>query len=155
MSIVGFSGSQTGVTKAQLIWLNYELHAIGMTELHHGACIGADAAAHMIALEYFTGSTGDGIPELPIVIHPPENMSKVEMRCLLRDQEIVRVLPRKPYLVRNRDIVNASNILLATPDGPERLRSGTWATIRYARDLKHPIKICYPNGEVEPLNLAA
>jgi hypothetical protein len=34
------------------------------------------------------------------------------------------------------------------PSGPERLRSGTWATVRYARKLRKPITILWANGEV-------
>lgn len=42
--------------------------------------------------------------------------------------------PVKPPLKRNYDIVDACDILLAAPRTlTEELRSGTWATIRYAR----------------------
>lgn len=147
MTIVGWTGTQNGITVPQQEWANHMMRGIGMIEFHHGACIGADAFAHMIAVDYFTGSTGyDGIPEKPIVVHPPLDMRKVEMRCLLRDQEIVKVMPRKKFLIRNKDIVNDSRVLLATPDGQEKLRSGTWSTIRYAAKLGLPIKICYPDG---------
>jgi hypothetical protein len=44
----------------------------------------------------------------------------------------VTLLPEREYLQRNRDIVDATDVLLAAPDGPERVRSGTWSTVRYA-----------------------
>jgi hypothetical protein len=84
--------------------------------------------------------------ELPIVIHPPEDMSRVEVKCLLRNHEVVKVLSRKPYLARNRDIVNESDRLITLPKGPETLRSGTWATVRYAVEAGKPVRIYYPNA---------
>jgi hypothetical protein len=46
-------------------------------------------------------------------------------------------------LERNRDIVDATVALLAGPDGNrERQRSGTWATVRYARGIgNRPVAI--------------
>ena len=54
----------------------------------------------------------------------------------------------KPPLDRNRDIVDACDVLIATPkDFVEELRSGTWATVRYARKQRKPLVIVWPNGE--------
>lgn len=49
--------------------------------------------------------------------------------------------PAKPYLERNKDIANEGiDGLIAAPSGwVEELRSGTWATVRYARKLKRTI----------------
>ena len=55
-----------------------------------------------------------------------------------------------PYLVRNRAIV-AEGIdgLIAAPKGwVEEQRSGTWATIRYARQAGRRIWIVRPDGAV-------
>jgi predicted Rossmann fold nucleotide-binding protein DprA/Smf involved in DNA uptake len=55
------------------------------------------------------------------------------------------------YLKRNRAIVDGSEILVATPkeeDG-EALRSGTWATVRYARKMGRVIYIVRPSGVIE------
>jgi hypothetical protein len=56
------------------------------------------------------------------------------------------VLTPRPYLVRNRHIVDASSVLIATPKGDEELRSGTWSTVRYARKIRRDftIKIIAP-----------
>jgi hypothetical protein len=55
----------------------------------------------------------------------------------------------KPYLVRNHDMVDQSEFLIGTPgEEQEVLRSGTWATIRYARKLKRPILIILPKGKL-------
>src|SRR6185295_3683952 len=54
---------------------------------------------------------------------------------------------RKP-LDRNHDIVDETQMLIAAPKGPEEQRSGTWATVRYARKLGRRIVIVWPDGEV-------
>jgi hypothetical protein len=59
--------------------------------------------------------------------------------------------PAKPPLDRNRDIVADCSRLIACPRGPERSypRSGTWATVRYARAAGKPVTIIWPDGRVE------
>jgi len=54
-------------------------------------------------------------------------------------------------MARNRDIVAASDALLAAPEGPEASypRSGTWATVRMARRAGLPIQIVWPDGRIE------
>lgn len=56
--------------------------------------------------------------------------------------------PPLPPLARNRTIA-AADALIAAPKGfAEELRSGTWATVRYARALGRPILIIWPDGTV-------
>jgi len=124
----GFTGSQHGMSAAQEASLASSL--AHYTELHHGDCIGADAVAHSIAADL----------DMRIIVHPPSNDSK-RAYCRYADEELV---PR-PYLKRNRDIVDACDHLFATPNTrQEVLRSGTWATIRYARRVEKPMTIIYP-----------
>jgi len=53
----------------------------------------------------------------------------------------------KPPLVRNRDIVDECDLLVACPGSDhEELRSGTWACIRYARKVKRKTIIIWPDG---------
>jgi predicted Rossmann fold nucleotide-binding protein DprA/Smf involved in DNA uptake len=48
-------------------------------------------------------------------------------------------------LERNKDIVSESDFLIAAPDSKkERLRSGTWATVRHARKLGKRVMILEP-----------
>lgn len=85
--------------------------------LHHGDAIGADAEAHDIAI-------GLGCA---IVVHPPA----VETQRAFKAAAEIRAA--KPYLVRNKDIVRETALLIAAPAEPvEQLRSGTWSTVRYA-----------------------
>lgn len=98
--------------------------------VHHGDCIGADAAMHIIARDYLNKV---------VVIHPPTDDAK---RAFCKWDIL---LGAKPYLDRNHDIVDRSEVMIACPgEHNEVLRSGTWATIRYARKLKKPIIIIKP-----------
>lgn len=132
---IGFTGTRNGITKPQRAWLAKEIDSD--TELHHGACVGADAAVHAIGR-----SVG-----ARIVVHPPTD----ERLMMPVDPDVIR-LPAKPYHDRNRDIVDDTLWLLACPDGIERRHSGTWFTIRYAERRGTPVLICYPGGTVEELN---
>ena len=134
MTRFGFTGTRRGISVAQQGWLS-DLFTFRHS-LHHGACVGADETAHHLAL---------GLGN-KVVVHPPADRS--QMMVLIAHHPIL-VLPPRPYLRRNRDIVDACELLLACPDGEERLRSGTWATIRYAVKIGRSVLICYPDGRLE------
>lgn len=105
-------------------------------EFHHGDCIGSDAEAHDIAEEL----------GFEIDIHPPDNPSK---RAYKIPSPGIPVRDKLPYLVRNKNIVRATDQLFAAPgEDTEQLRSGTWSTIRFARKLGKPITIFFPNGSI-------
>lgn len=106
-------------------------------EFHHGVCVGADTQAHLLVYDVFSSFMDDESIGTVIHYHPPTNIDKMSD---LRAFPGVRHRPR-PYLDRNHDIVDACDILFAAPyqDG-ELLRSGTWATIRYARKTHKTIK---------------
>lgn len=132
---VGFTGTQHGMTDAQKEMVHTLFFAVTPVELHHGDCIGADAEAHDIAI-YFSSTD--------VVIHPPLIQTKRAFKtaCEYRDP--------KPYLDRNHDIVDETKLLVATPkSAQEELRSGTWATIRYAVRKKKDVYIVFPDGSVE------
>lgn len=133
MTKLGFTGRRTQPTDEQLDWLYKQLCEGDYAELHHGACLGADAAAHEAADDC----------GIPTIVHPPTNA-----RYRMPYDPRALWLPARPYLDRNRDIVDATDILIALPDGPERQQSGTWATIRYATKIGRVAEICYPNGDV-------
>lgn len=131
--IVGFTGTQEGMTTLQKGSARGFLSLIS-GELHHGDCIGADAEMHDIA-EALGWDT---------IIHPPANEAK---RAFKSGTRILRPLP---YLVRNKHIVEASSIMIATPkEFEEQLRSGTWSTVRYARRRSTAVFIIYPDGEIK------
>lgn len=122
---VGMTGGRSGVTDDQLERFKKRLIELEATELHHGDCTGADAQAHKAAREL----------GLRIVVHPPVDSLH---RAFCKGDE---VLPPLEYLQRNRAIVDATDFLIVLPDRPETLRSGTWATFRYARAAGSPIEV--------------
>lgn len=141
--IVGVSGSRQPRTEAQWTWLRDRLAELRPDALHHGGCRGADEAAHETGLLMRRGGSG-----MRIVVHPASGAGDWTYQDALVECEGVIVLPPQPPLDRNHVIVDAIDILLLLPDGPERLRSGTWATFRYARKINKRIDVCYPKGYV-------
>jgi hypothetical protein len=107
-------------------------------ELHHGDCEGADAQAHQLF-------DREG---KRIVIHPPMDATFRAWCDAEPHNADVRVEVQRPYLTRNRAIVDACMVLLAGPRETfgESLRSGTWATVRYARSVAKPLVIVRPDG---------
>jgi hypothetical protein len=136
MMIIGFTGTSHGMTVAQFETVRDLLKGFYPLTIHHGDCIGADAQVHSIALALDTS----------IQIHPPLDSSK---RAMCSGANIMHFA--RPYLERNREIVKAGiQGLIATPfQDHEILRSGTWATVRYARKLKRHIWIVWPDGSIK------
>jgi hypothetical protein len=144
--ILGFTGTRRQPSNPQIDWLRAYLNAMWarqeIDQLHHGACIGSDAFAHMMCLR----------ARIPIVVHPPVNQRFVYLPAIAihRAPHVVSVLKAKPYMDRNRAIVDACDRLIALPDGPPRPHSGTWGTINYAAEgHRVPITICWPDREIE------
>lgn len=138
--IFGFTGTRVGMTSDQLEIISTILNFVVVMEFHHGDCVGADQQADAIACTRYH--------DIRIKIHPPENpryrayCQKIHFRKGLHE-----VLPEKPYLGRNSDIVDACDVLIAAPRTVgEELRSGTWATVRYARKIGKMIMLVYPDG---------
>jgi hypothetical protein len=138
MNRVGFTGTQIDCTPTQVVALARTLVELGLDVLHHGDCIGADETAHRIVRAM--GAR--------IELHPPRVASK-RARCEVVRGEVVH--PTDEYLSRNHAIVNLTTVLVACPkeESGEVTRSGTWATVRYARKLGRPVVIVRPSGRVE------
>ena len=137
MNIVGFTGTRNGMTKRQEERLISILNEIKLpAQFHHGDCIGSDAEAHDIAskLGYRT------------IAHPgTDNTGKSPLRAYCKAAEIREA---RPYLLRNMDIVDEAEIVIATPkESTEQRRSGTWQAIRYARRKGKKLIILSPEGK--------
>lgn len=133
---IGFTGSRTGMTPLQLSAIQHYFTEMSeeVNEFHHGDCIGADfdAATIVWSVERY----------IEIVSHPPLSQFYRAWAPAHRS------MPAKPYLDRNRDIVDATDILIATPgENEEQVRSGTWSTVRYARSVGKPVHILGVEGE--------
>lgn len=139
---LGFTGTQMGMTAYQKAALAHNLRRwlqkYEFLEIHHGDCIGADADFHELA----TSLWEDARPAtVSVVLHPPENTSKRAYCTWIRQVERDPL----PYLERNRAIVDESAGMLVSPKGmEEELRSGTWATYRYAKKVDRPLIILWP-----------
>ena len=121
---VGFTGAPIRMSPPQFQSFCRVYRSLAPTEFHSGDCIGSDEQAHL-----FAESQGAWT-----VIHPPDNPYK---RAFCKGNEI---RPTKPYLERNKDIATETRALIATPrQSKEIRRSGTWATVRYARTEKRKI----------------
>lgn len=134
---IGFTGTQYGITLPQfdlMVEVLQELHEV--SEAHHGDCVGADFEFSNIIDAIF----GFG----KIHCHPPEDNKK---RGFARVDVMNKALP---FLVRNHNIVDSTDLLIACPKRMiEERRSGTWATIRYSKKCKKPVVILWPNGKYQ------
>ena len=135
MNQFGIPGTQDGMTLQQELtarrfidWLSQQYSV-----LHHGDCIGADEEFHYLVRKY---------TKWRVITHPC-TITKKRAYCAAD----MSYGPKSP-LDRNHDIANSIGMLLVFPKGyTEELRSGTWATVRYARKRNIPIWIIYPDGE--------
>jgi hypothetical protein len=139
---VGFTGTSKGASKDQLAELEAKLkkildeHPDHIVELHHGACIGADEQAARIAK-----SLGYRVVAHPGYIkrNPKERLFRSEWG------ENDEVRGEKPFVDRDRDIVDETERMLATPlTRQEQVRSGTWTTVRYARKRGREVGLILP-----------
>ena len=134
---IGFTGTRQGLTEPQKerLWSTLQsLQKDGAVFFCHGDCIGADSAAHLMA----------SILGLRIILHPPDRDA---LRAFCEADEVRKPLP---YLQRNHAIVDETDVLLACPGGRrEELRSGTWATVRFARKQGKRVILIYPDGDTE------
>ena len=128
--VVGFTGTRRGMTEVQRSAVREWLKKHRVEEAHHGCDRGADADFHELC-----GELG-----IPVVGHPPSDTKRV-----MRLTGFAELREPRPYLDRNEDIVESVEFLIATPrENYEELRSGTWATVRYATKQCCPRKIFWP-----------
>jgi hypothetical protein len=132
---IGFTGTREGMTPSQKDTLRGRFTALRAEHdhvvFHYGQAIGADEEAAIIAREmgFWVVSHPSNLPD--------QRSPRVDLINEVRDP--------KPPLERNRDIVNESSRMFATPRTPnEEIRSGTWATIRYADKAGVPVERILP-----------
>jgi len=130
--IVSFTGTRQGMTKRQIKTFVNLMYEVGMQTLIHGDCVGADADAHILAME-----------QMIDVLKRPCNIER--QRAFTEGGRVVAE-PEAP-LIRNRKIVDDGEQLIACPATfQEEQRSGTWATIRYAKRNDKSVIIIWPDG---------
>jgi hypothetical protein len=127
---IGISGTREGMNPAQHMEVELLLESafdVSGGVLLHGDCVGVDEEVHRIAqrLGYF------------IEIYPPEN-PKYRAFC---DGDVIHA--KHGYIVRNHLIVDAASTMLIIPERSmeDSPRSGTWATYRYAMEVRRPTTV--------------
>lgn len=134
---LGVTATRQGTTPRQRDAFRTVVQVLNPSEFHHGDCVGGDEESHRIVSEI--------LPDVQIYVHPPEDPKH---RAFVDGPSArVRILGTRPYLDRNRDIVDAVEVLVAMPaEEVEKLRSGTWATVRYARRIGKQVIVIAPDG---------
>lgn len=132
--IIGFSGTQKGMTEFQKENLKMLLDKFKVTEFVHGDCIGADSQANDIALDLgcnkFTIFPSNIHKKRAWKFNSDKDLNKKWLLSLV-DGNLVRWGTILPPLERNALIVQHSEILIACPkEHRHTIQSGTWATIR-------------------------
>jgi len=131
---IGITGTRRGASTAQLAALEAWFTDCRADELHHGDCRGVDEVVAKMARRH----------KVRIVSHPPNIGTS---RAYVPSDVYFKVLP---YIERNHVIVDMTDGLIVVPNSPaELIRSGTWATCRYARSKGKRIWIIYPDGTWE------
>jgi predicted Rossmann fold nucleotide-binding protein DprA/Smf involved in DNA uptake len=142
--IIGFTGTRFGLTPAQGAALADVVlrPACYYAERHlNGGCRGADREmfAYLLGL--------DGVIEVLPGSVEQAAWAEEQRASLLGRRYIIHEV--EPYLARDLKIALRCNRLIACPGtATEQLRSGTWATVRYARKAGKPITLVLPDGQV-------
>lgn len=123
MKNIGFTGTRFGMT---------DIQRMRVIVAHHGDCVGADAQFHDIVRV---------LPGSYIVVHPP--VAQDDRAMCVGDE----TRPALPFMQRNRKIVDAADVMIATPrEMTEQEYGGTWRTIDLARRRKKSLIIVWPDG---------
>jgi len=135
---IGITATRDGLTSIQeRIFLQLVLY-LEITEFEHGDAIGGDFDCHYAIIE-------EKILDSKNIFKRPCNI--LNQRAFAKGGSDLEE-PIAP-LERNHKIVDDVDILIGCPKGfKEELRSGTWATIRYANKNKKPTYIIYPDGSI-------
>jgi hypothetical protein len=134
--IIGLAGTRFGGNSLQLLGLEELWAFLRPHELHHGDCDGVDAEGHDLMRRLD--------PSVTIHAHPPTN----ELWRAFRTADVT--WKPLPYLDRTLVIVQSVNVMCVVPaEEDERLRSGTWAAVRYAMHAAVPLYVLLPSGRVE------
>ena len=133
---IAFTGTQQGMSANQLDELRALLRGHKPKIAIHGDCIGGDAQFHDVVREE--------CPDALVWIFP----SNIDAKSAHKIGDLIEL--QSPPLRRNHSMVDECDLLVAGPKTLEEvLRSGTWATIRYARKTHKKVTMLRP--EVSPI----
>lgn len=136
--IVGFTGTRDGPLEAQHKRLQWLLGFLPLELFVHGAGGHSDALVHAFVERRF--------PSCRFELFPSSQHPMASYVMWPNSRTIVH--PEMPPLDRNRLITQWVHGLIATPKSDTEDRSGTWTTIRYAREIGLPTYIIRGNGSI-------
>jgi hypothetical protein len=144
--IVGFTGTRSGCTERQLRSVANVLGCLSVTELHHGACLGADSEVAALCRSYNQAGL-----RVRVVAHPGVSarggLNDLRSKQAVEDSDEVR--EEATHFSRNRTIVRECEVLVACPPTNEEEKiGGTWYSINHARKVGRRVVICWPDGRV-------
>lgn len=143
MTSIMVTGTREGMTIDQWARFGDEIGTRwdfeGQHEWHDGDCIGADTQAH---------STVANLKTMGAKITMHGHPCNIDVFRAHNEYDVTHEV--KAPLVRNREMVDASDLVIAAPkEYDEIIRgSGTWATIRYARLHKKHLVVIWPDGTI-------
>lgn len=148
---VSVTGTCNLLSPAQRGALGRILASLGLSHrrplvLHHGCSKGADEAAHQISRRLGRRWSIQGHPGADA-----DGESPWRAQGIMRDLDVLH--RTKLYEDRNRDIAEASDILVVLPASPEldprSHQSGTWRTVQIMRELDRRIILIPRSGKVQ------
>lgn len=137
--IVTFTGTRKGMTKRQHSKMLELLAEFQPTHVRHGAAIGADEQFHSTCV----------YNDVPLIEVFPSNIKSQSMSTIIEPPTgTLRIHPAQDPLTRNYLMVKGADLVIACPDtSVETIRSGTWATVRYADRLGRKIVVIKPQED--------
>lgn len=145
--ILGFTGTRRGMTESQQeTFCRLLCELPGLTEFHHGDCLGADDEAVDFVREL---NIEDHEHSIAIHCHPPKDETH---RAFNPHHDVLH--EPLTHFARNRAIVAACDLLIACPCEMEhQSRGGTWMTHDHAIKKGKRVIVVWPDGtmkEVKP-----
>ena len=143
---VGVTGTRKGMRQAQITAFFKFVQDNEIEEFHHGDCVGVDDEAANIV---FAEKTQSGIA---CHIHrrpgPDDGLHRASNQLHIASGG--RDYPEKTHFARNRDIVNACDLLVVIPlDDSRQPHGGTWYTYDYAVKRGKQVVVIWPDGRVD------
>lgn len=142
--IIGFTGTRDKVTRIQkerLAAFLYNMSLHRYDRLFHGGAENADEEAHNLAQQF----------SYSIEIFPCNGDRRhYWLDRKVKNGEATLIHATNKPLDRNRVIAERCNYLVAVPYQMDEIqRSGTWATVRYAREKRKSLTIIFPDGTIK------
>ena len=139
MAKMGFIGTRHGMSENQKKALEEILKSKDISEFHHGDCISSDSQAH----EVLTKLKKSNNKNIKLIGHPPKS-KKTRAYCKFD----IELIP-DTFHNRNHHIIDATDIFVANPDISEKVKSGTWNAVRYARMKNKKVYVIHKSGRIE------